>query len=145
MLDDGLVDLGFTTRDYLGQTDLQVAAVGWLAHQRLFAHLVERFGADRIRTLDSAALMAKPGAAIAAMAALFGRPLDAAAVDAIVTGPAFKTHSKSGSDFDAGKRDSEIHDAAEIHADEIDKVALWAEAVAAAAGFSPTASAPLLA
>jgi len=144
MLDDGLINLGFETRDYLGQTDLQVAAIGWLAHQQLFAHLVERFGAERIRTLDSSTLMAEPRAAIAAMAALFGRPLDSSAVDAIVTGPAFTTHSKVGSAFDAGDRASEVRDAAAMHADEIEKVIVWAEAVAAAAGFSTALPAPLL-
>jgi hypothetical protein len=145
MLDDGLVDLGFKTRDYLGQTDLQVAAVGWLAHQKLFTQLVERFGAERIRTLDSATLMAEPHAAISAMAALFGRPLEPEAVGEIASGPAFNTHSKVGIAFDAGRREAEVRDAAEIHADEIEKVAIWADAVATAAGLSAARSAPLLA
>lgn len=144
MLDDGLVDLGFTTRDHLGQTDLQVAAVGWLAHQKLFAQLVERFGAERIRTLDSATLMADPNAALFAIAMLFGRPLDREAVDAIAAGPAFNTHSKHGAVFDAVDRSAEHRVAAEIHADEIEKVARWAEAVAANAGFSLPPPAPLL-
>ncbi|WP_034160854.1 hypothetical protein [Sphingomonas sp. ERG5] len=144
MIDDGLIDLGFTARDHLGQTDLQVAAVGWLAHQKLFTHLVERFGADRVRTLDSTTLMADPRAALSAMAALFDRPVDAAVIEAIATGPAFSTHSKFGTAFDAENRASEHRDAAEIHADEIDKVTLWAEAVAAGAGFSPTPPAPLV-
>jgi hypothetical protein len=144
MIDDGLVDLGFTARDYLGQTDLQVAAVGWLAHQQLFTRLVERFGADRVRTLDSATLMADPRAALSAMAALFDLPADPVVIDAIAAGPAFRTHSKFGTAFDAGNRAAEHRDATEIHRDEIDKVAQWAEAVAASAGFSPTPPAPLL-
>jgi hypothetical protein len=144
MLDDGLIDLGFTTRDHLGQTDLQVAAVGWLAHQKLFAQLVERFGAARIRTLDSAKLMAEPRAALSAMAILFGRPLDREAVDAIIAGPAFNTHSKHGTAFDAVDRSAEHHAAAEMYADEIDKVAQWAEAVGASAGVSLIPPAPLL-
>jgi hypothetical protein len=144
MIDEGLIDLGFTARDYLGQTDLQVAAVGWLAHQKLFAHLVEQFGADRVRTLDSATLMADPSGAIAAMATLFDRPADAAVINAIAAGPAFRTHSKFRTAFDAGNRAAEHRDAAEIHADEIDKVTRWAEAVAVSAGFSPTPPAPLV-
>ncbi len=60
MIDDGLIDLGFPHRDLLGQTDLQVAAVSWLAHQQLFTRMVEQFGPDRVRTLDSATLMHDP-------------------------------------------------------------------------------------
>jgi len=144
MLDDGLIDLGFSTRDYLGQSDLQVAAVGWLAHQKLFAQIVERFGAARVRTLDSATLMADPHAALSAMATLFGLHADPAVIDAIARGPAFGTHSKSGTTFDARNRAAEHRDAAAIHRDEIDKVAIWAEAVAASAGLSAKPSAPLL-
>ena len=142
MIDDGLIDLGFSARDYLGQTDLQVAAVGWLAHQQLFTRMVEQFGPDRVRTLDSATLMNDPRAALSAMAALFGLPADA--IDAIAEGPAFRTHSKFGTAFDAVSRDAEHRDASETHRDEIDKVTRWAEAVAASAGFSPKPPAPLL-
>jgi hypothetical protein len=144
MLDDRLIDLGFEARDYLGQTDLQVAAVGWLAHQALFRRLVETFGA-RVRTLDSAALLADPGGALRAMAALFGKPLDDAAIAGILAGPAFNTHSKSGAAFDAESRANEHDDAARVHADEIEKVAIWAEVVADRANVSLTPPAPLLA
>ena len=33
---DGIVELGFEPSDFFRQTDLQVAAVGWLAQQKLF-------------------------------------------------------------------------------------------------------------
>lgn len=145
MLDDRLVDLGFSPRDHLGQTDLQIAAIGWLAHQKLFADLVARFGPARVRTLDSATLMAHPAAALSAMAALFGRPLDGTAIGEIAAGPAFRTHSKLGSAFDAEDRAAEHLAAANLHADEIDKVAIWADAVATSAGFSTLAPAPLVA
>ena len=59
LLKEGLVDLGFETVDYLGQTDLQVAAVGWLAQQALFGQLAEAFP-GRVRTLDSETLLARP-------------------------------------------------------------------------------------
>ncbi len=133
MLDDKLIDLGFTPRDYLGQTDLQVAAIGWLAHQRLFAQLISRFGAARIRLLDSATLMAEPHAAITAIAAMAGSPLHPAAITAISTGPAFTTHSKSGAKFSTDDRAEDLQRASTIHADEIEKVAQWAEVVAARA------------
>ena len=133
MLDDNLVRFGFSTRDYLAQTDLQVAALGWLAQQRLYADLVARYGAARVRTLDSDTLLSAPPAATAAMAALFELP---EAGDAIAASPAFSRHSKSGEPFSVAARAAEHRDAAAAHADEIEKVAQWTAAVAKAADIS---------
>src|SRR3546814_8328819 len=63
LIRENLVDLGFETRDYFRLSDLQVAAVGWLAQQRLFIALANRFP-DRVRTLDSERLLAEPAPAI---------------------------------------------------------------------------------
>lgn len=134
LLDDKLVDLGFAPRDYLGLTDLQVAAVGWLAQQALFAALVQRSGADRVRTLDSARLMDDPADAMRRLSRLFGLPLDDDALAEIVTGPAFTRHSKVDAEFASADRAQEHRDAAHTHADEIEKVLIWAQAVAANAG-----------
>ena len=131
---------GMTAPDYLGQTDLQVGAIGWLTQHALFARLAAKHP-DRVRTLDSARLMADPAAAMAALGRLFGLALD---VPAIVAGPAFTRHSKSGDAFGAAARAGEERDAAALHADEIDKVAIWAEAVAASAGLDLDLPAPLL-
>ena len=144
MLDDRLVDLGFGPRDYLGQTDLQVAAVGWLAHQQMFARLIAQFGPTRVRTLDSATLMADPAAALSAFATLIGRPLDPGALAEMTAGAAFTTHSKSGAAFDAGDRAAELARGDRLHSDEIEKVAVWAEAVAETAGVAMTPPAPLI-
>jgi hypothetical protein len=144
LLDDRLVDLGFTARDHLGQSDLQVAAVGWLAQQALFARLVGQFGAHRVRTLSSAALMRDPAAAMARLAALFRLPLDDAGLAAIVAGPAFTRHSKFDTSFAAADRADEHRAAEEIHAEEIDKVARWAEVVAENAGVSLAPPSPLI-
>lgn len=140
-LREGLHGFGFTTEDYLGQTDLQVAAIGWLAQHGLFAHLARQFGPLRVAALDSEALMADPARAMAALAALFGLSVD---VGAIVAGPAFTRHSKLGDGFGADARDAEIAIAAAIHADEIEKVAVWTEKVAESAGLSLDLPAPLL-
>lgn len=139
-LREGLHRFGFSGEDYLGQTDLQVAAMGWLAQQALFAQMAGKFGPGRVRTLDSARLMADPHAAMAALAGFFGLPVDVAAV---VGGPAFTTHSKFGSEFGGAARDAEIRSTADLHADEIGKVAFWAEKVAAAAGVPMVLPAPL--
>ena len=144
LLDEKLIDLGFTARDHMGQTDLQVAAVGWLAQQALFARLVARFGAGRIRTLDSAHLMAEPRAAFGALARLFDRPIEGGVIDGIVAGPAFTRHSKDGTAFGADDRADEVSRAAQVHGDEIEKVAIWADAVAQAAGVALEPPAALL-
>ena len=143
LLDDKLVDLGFAPRDYLGLTDLQAAAVGWLAQQALFARLIAQFGADRVRTLDSEQLTADPTGTMRRLAVLFGLPLDEVTLDAIVTGPAFTRHSKLEADFGVADRAGEHRDAADTHADEIDKVLVWAQAVATAAGVAIIAPSPL--
>jgi len=144
-LDDKLVDLGFAPRDYLGLTDLQVAAVGWLAQQMLFARLVERFGAERVRTLDSESLTGDPAGTMRRLATLFGLDLDDAGLHEIVTGPAFTRHSKLQADFGIADRAEEHRDAADTHADEIEKVLTWAQAVAATAGVAITPPSALFA
>ncbi|MGA9581959.1 MAG: hypothetical protein WBR13_08335 [Allosphingosinicella sp.] len=143
-LRDGMVDLGLGERNYLDLTDLQVAAAGWLAQQDAFARLVDRFGQERVRTLDSATLMARPGEAMERLSDLFGLGLDRQAVERVLAGPAFTSHSKSNAGFSAADRLAEQRDAAETHADEIEKVAIWAEAVAKAAGVPMQLKAPLL-
>lgn len=143
-LRDGMVDLGLGEQHYLDLTDLQVAAAGWLAQHDAFARLIERFGADRVRTLDSGSLMARPGEAMARLSDLFGLGLGEPAIDRILAGPAFTSHSKSNAGFSAADRLAEQRDAAETHSDEIEKVAIWAEAVAGAAGVSMRLEAPLL-
>jgi hypothetical protein len=58
-LADGMVDLGFAPEDYFRLTDLQVAAVGWIAQADLFAALASRFP-GRVRSLQSETLLAAP-------------------------------------------------------------------------------------
>ncbi|MFC7536400.1 hypothetical protein ACFQPG_03350 [Sphingomonas sp. GCM10030256] len=131
LLQEGMVDLGFQPSDYLRQTDLQVAAVGWLAQQALFARILKHFGPDRIATLDSERLTGNPAASVAAAAAFLGlgrtQPTDYAAH------PALGRDSKSGIAFAPGQRQADQRAALEAYRDEIEKVAVWAEAVATAA------------
>lgn len=143
-LRDNMVDLGLGGQHYLDLTDLQVAAAGWLAQQDMFGRMIGRFGPERVRTLDSAALMARPGEAMAALSDLFGLGLDDAAVKTVLAGPGFTSHSKSNAGFSADDRLAEQRDAAATHADEIDKVAVWAGAVADTAGVPLQPGAPLL-
>lgn len=130
LLTDGIVDLGFEPGDYFRQSDLQIAAIGWLVQQSLFRQLAEKYGAKRIATLDSEQLTSDPQAALAAAAHHFGVPV----TDAQIKGhPAFTTHSKFGGSFQTDDRRAQHADARKAYGDEIDTILIWAEKVAKAA------------
>ncbi len=129
-LKEGFVDLGFSDEDYLGLTDLQAAAVGWLAQQALFMRMAARFGQTRVATLDSEMLLSAPAETIARLSAHFALALDGDRVAAIVAGPAFTRHSKIDGTFDAQARVDEQQNAAGIHSEEIQKVSAWAAVIA---------------
>ena len=141
-LTDRIVDLGFAQTDYFLQSDLQVAAVGWLAQHRLFGQVAAQWP-GRVRTLDSEVLLADPAAALRALDALFGIAASEETRDAIVAG-VFRRHAKFGSDFSAEDRIAGQQSAAAVHGDEIEAVIGWAEAVAANAGFGMALPQPLL-
>lgn len=124
---DGIVDLGFEMRDYFLQTDLQIAAVGWLAQQKLFQEMARKFGPDRIATLDSERLTSSPGKVLVAAASHFGLGDHESAANSHW---AFTTHSKFGGSFRTEDRRAEYELAQQAHGDEIAKVLIWAEAVA---------------
>jgi hypothetical protein len=142
-LTDGMVDLGFAPEDYFRLTDLQVAAVGWIAQADLFAALATQFP-GRVRSLQSETLVADPRRALAAICALYNLPANAATVDALASGDAFARNAKDGNAYRATDRTREQVDGAALHADEIDKVLVWAEAVARGAGVALDPPAPLL-
>lgn len=142
LVTDGIVDLGFEPRDYFRQSDLQVAAVGWLAQHQLFHEMALKFGPERIATLDSEKLTANPEAVIAAAGRHFGLNIPP---ENISGHPAFSTHSKFGGSFDTADRAAEHEAAADAYRDEIEKVLAWAEAVADSAAISLDLPLPLLA
>lgn len=127
LIADGIVDLGFDNIDYFRQSDLQIAAVGWLAQQALFHKIARQFGPERIATLDSERLTDKPAAAIINAAKHFGLEIDVAAAEHHA---AFAIHSKSGKAFRAADRRAEYDFAQQAYGDEIEKVLIWAQAVA---------------
>lgn len=141
-LTDGMVDLGFAQNDYFLQTDLQVAAVGWLAQHHMFARVARQWPA-RVRSLNSETLLADPMSALTALDALFGVSGDEAARAQIVAG-VFRRHAKFGSDFSAADRAAGQQSAAALHGEEIDAVVGWAEAVAANVGLAMELPQPLL-
>ena len=130
MMTDGIVDLGFTPQDYFRQSDLQIAAVGWLLQHQLFHRIIAQFGPDRIATIDSEQLTANPEATTAACAKHFGL---AVPDQMLQNHPAFSSHSKLGGSFNSTDRRAEHAQAAAAYGDEIEKVSIWAKAVASAA------------
>jgi hypothetical protein len=141
-LKDRFIDLGFEPEDHLRQSDLQVAAVGWLAQHQLFARLAAEHG-DRVRTCDSEALLDQPAEALAAAVRLFGLSVTEAALHEAVDG-AFTRHAKFGNAFNREDRLAAQRQAAAAHRDEIDKVMAWARVVADSAGVDLHAPRPLL-
>lgn len=144
MLTDRAVDLGFEPRDHFRQSDLQVAAVGWLAQHALFHRLAGKLGPERVRTLDSETLTSRPAEVLAAAARHYGLAAGAQDVAAMAASPAFSRHSKSGAAFDADRRAAEYAEAHAAHADEIDKVVAWAGEVARSAGVPMELPHPLI-
>lgn len=141
---DGYVNLGIEPASYMALTDLQCAAVGWLAQRAGFAEVVKRFGERRVRTLDSENFLADPAATLKALAAHFRVALDDAQIATMVAGPPFTIDSKTGKGFSRDQRLAAYAAAGEAHADEIGKVEQWADAVAASAGISLDPLVPLL-
>ena len=126
LISDGMIDLGFAPEDYLGLTDLQVAAVGWLAQQALFARLAAEGPAGCDAGMESEtswrARRSDHGAC-----RRFGIALDEASVEAIVAGPGFSRHSKHGRHSARRARRRAARSGEAPHRDEIDKVTDWAE------------------
>lgn len=128
--DQMIAPFGMTSDDILQLSDLQVAAIGWLAQQALFGALIDKYGPARVRSLNSENLLANQPASMKALCELFALNLSPAELDTVLAGPAFKRHSKLDMEFDASARESEHANAAELHADEIAKVCEWARVTA---------------
>ena len=121
---------GFSDEELYKHTDLQVAALGWLAQQALFGEIAQAHP-DTVRTLDSETLVTQPKEVMERLAVHFDLPLDAAEV---ASGPAFQRHSKSGDSFTAAERAAERERSLDIHRAEIDIVVDWIHRVADHAG-----------
>ncbi len=123
---------GFTEQELYCQTDLQVAALGWLVQHALFAEIAQTH-AETTRTLDSETLVARPRETMERLGVHFDLDFDAAEIAA---GPAFTQHSKSGSRFTAEERAAEREQGLEIHRRELEMVVEWTRRVADHAGIS---------
>lgn len=143
LLKDRLVQrLGFDDEQLFGQTDLQIAALVWLAQHALFADMIAQLGSDRCKSLSSDDLLRDPARTITAASAHFTLGLTETAIADIIS-TVFQRNSKSGAQFGTAEREREYRDAAGAYSDEIKKVAIWGQAVADAAGIPITLDAPL--
>lgn len=133
-LADGFARLAFEPRDYFRQSDLQVAAIGWLAQQQAFAALLG-WAPDRIASLDSETLTRDPATTVAAAMTHLGLAADDAAIAAH---PALMRNSKSGAAFAPGERQRDLAAAETAYGDEVSQVFGWAAAVAEQAGIPLT-------
>jgi hypothetical protein len=129
-LREGFIDLGFSDEDYLGLTDLQAGAAGWLAQHAMFMRMVGRFGKARVATLDSELSLVEPANTMAHLSTHFALGFGSARISKILAGPAFTKHSKFDGAFDAKARMLEQQVAANIYSEEIEKVSAWAAVIA---------------
>lgn len=136
-------DPGFSQQDRWLQTDLQVAALSWLQQHAQFARLVRTHGSQRVRTIDSNVMLADFPAAMRGLADLFA--LNAARLEIAAHSPArFEDSKRHDRPFDAQAREQEQAVAQAAYGEEIDKVVVWAEAVARHCGIPIELGAPLL-
>lgn len=128
-------NFGFSDAELFEQTDLQIAALGWLQQHAHFMALLARFP-GRIMTLDSETFLAAKEQCLVAIGDFFA--LDASPADwARVAGSSvFSTHSKElGRDF--LETDGALPtDVATAFDEEINMLASWAESVAQHIGIS---------
>lgn len=126
--------LGFNDADFFEQTDLQIAAMAWLAQQGLFGALIASHP-GRVRSLDSSIFMAGAERTIREVAAHFNLLMSDAQLASIAAG-ALARDSKSGRRFHAADRAAEYGQMRSLYGDEIEKVAAWTREVAAARGIA---------
>lgn len=120
--------------EVLEYTDVQIAALAWLAQIHHFDAMARRFG-DCVSVLDSGALLADPAAALKKAQALFGLDLSETDAEKIAAGPVFSKHSKfSERDYSATARERDHNAVNEAHADELSMVLQWIKVVAAHLG-----------
>ena len=135
-LSEGLVEMGFGPADLFRQSDLQIAALGWLVQHRMFGQIASALGPQRIATLDSETLTGQQQASLLAVARHFGLGLTLELRQAMHAHPALASHSKVGQAFSAQDRAAEQDFARRAYGDEIDKVHVWALEVARAIGIA---------
>lgn len=135
-LRDDFVALGLEPGEYFRLTDLQVAAVGWLAQHGHFQRLAAALPDGRLKLLDADRMMADPAGAVTAVAVHYRLGVESSELARVASGPAFARHSKSGGVYSAEARRADYAAASAAYGDEIGVVLDWAHRVAEGAGIA---------
>lgn len=143
MEDQDLIS-GFASADLLRLTDIQIAAVSWLSEHARFAKIIQKYGSDRVKTLDSDAFLNNKQDTIASLATFFELDLAGDRLAEVLAGPAFTQHSKDFSKFDTDARLDQHSGVDDAHGEEIDMVVQWSAAVAQSQNISLELQSPLL-
>jgi hypothetical protein len=114
-------------------SDLQLAALAWLSIQKMLWDAAERFGPERVRSLDSEQLFAQPRGSLAAVAGHFRLSVD---VEARLASGVFARHAKTGEAYDANKRAVALNKTLRSHGSEIVGIVEWARKTADANGIA---------
>jgi hypothetical protein len=124
----------FTAQELLAQSDLQIAAQVWLMQVSLLDAVAKHHGPSRVRTLNSATLLADKVASLSRLGGFFGLTASAAQWADVASGPVFARDAKSpdGAPFDPDAKAA----ADAIHAGEVSAVMPWALDLAAQCGVS---------
>ena len=103
----------------------------------------QRFGRDRVQSLQSETLLADPAKTMRLLCVHFGLHPDSAELSSTVES-SFSRNAKTGDSFNAEARRKDHEDSTQLYQEEIGKVVIWANAVAQAAGQNLTLNSPLV-
>ena len=129
LIDDGSQLLGFTPRDLLGQTDIQIAGLGWLLQWQMFEGMRAKFP-NRVSTANMGRLLIEPGEMYEEVASALNiaRPSGGASDEFLSR--AIQNNSKTGIPFDARSQLESYKQSLSQNHDEVEKVVAWIEHVA---------------
>lgn len=80
--------------DLPGLQPAEAAVAAWHYQRRSLAAIAARHGATRVRSLDAATLLTEPLATLRAVDGFLGLGAEAAALEAVATGPVFRANAK---------------------------------------------------
>jgi len=138
------LDLGLSPAGMHELTDLQVAGLAWLLHQRHFSALLDQFPPQQLATLESGTIEAEPARTMVAVAGHFDIPFDPERAEAIASGPLFARHAKLGTDYKSTVASEEAAVLSPVISEEIAMTSVWIGHIADQAGLRLPVSRPLI-
>jgi hypothetical protein len=119
----------FSATETLEQTDLQIAALGWLMRRYHFESAARSFGGGRSHLLYFQDLLSDAQTFLTTASDFLGLQATPEALRNVVAGPVFATHSKEDRPFGTAERSSEVRQLRDAFEEEVELVARWVEAV----------------